>query len=135
SGLTAAANVVVAETSKSAWRGRIPWIVAGVFALLAATGFGLWRLNRPSTGDRAVWLAFAPPPSLAFNDKKYDYAVISPDGQKIAFTAYSPEGKKNVLYLADLNSPDAKPLPGTDDALEPFWSPDSRSIAFGSLGK
>jgi eukaryotic-like serine/threonine-protein kinase len=133
-GLTAAANVAVAETTKSVWRGRTPWLMAGVFALLAAAGFGLWYFSRSSTGARAIWLAFSPPPSLAFNDKEYDYAVISPDGQKIAFTAYSPEGK-SILYLADLNSPDAKPLPGTDDALEPFWSPDSRSIAFGSQGK
>ncbi|HET8677087.1 MAG TPA: hypothetical protein VFO63_14925, partial [Blastocatellia bacterium] len=132
--LTTAASAAVAETARSAWRGRIPWVVACVFALLAATGFGLWYLNRSSTGDRAIWLAFAPPPSLAFNDKEYDWAVISPDGQKIAFTAYSAEGK-NILHLADLNSPDAKPLPGTVDALEPFWSPDSKSIAFGSLGK
>ena len=132
--LTAAANVVVAETMKPAWRGRLPWVVAGLFALLAATGFGLWGLNRSSTGARAIWLAFAPLPSLAFNDKQYDWAVISPDGQKIAFTAFSPQGK-STLYLADLNSPDAKPLPGTDDALEPFWSPDSKSIAFGSQGK
>jgi Tol biopolymer transport system component len=119
---------------KSAWRSRIPWVVAGLCALLAATGFGLWYLNRPSTGERAIWLAFSPPPSLEFNDKKYDYAVISPDGQKIAFSAFSPEGK-SILYLADLNSPEAKPLPGTDNALEPFWSPDSKSIAFGSQGK
>jgi serine/threonine protein kinase len=113
---------------------RIAWIAAAVFALLAATGFGLWRLNRSSAAERAIWLAFAPPPNLAFNDKEYDYAVISPDGQKIAFTAYSAEGR-NMLYVADLNSPDAKPLPGTNDTLEPFWSPDSKSIAFGSQGE
>ena len=133
-GLTAAANVAVAETTKSAWRGRIPWVVAGVFALLALTGFGLWGLNRSSAGGRAIWLAFSPPPVLAFNDKRYDFAAISPDGQKIAFTAYSAEGK-SLLYLADLNSPDARALPGTDKAIEPFWSPDSKSIAFGSQGK
>jgi Tol biopolymer transport system component len=132
--LTSAASLAVTRAKKSTWRERLPWIVAGLFALLAAAGFGLWRLNRPATSERAIWLAFSPPPGLAFNDRKYDYAVISPDGQKIAFTAFSAEGK-NLLYLADLNSPDAKPLPGTDDALEPFWSPDSKSIAFGSLGK
>src|SRR5262245_27840267 len=85
SNLTTAASAIVAETTRSVWRGRMPWVVAGVFALLAATGFGLWYFNRSSTGDRATWLAFAPPPKLAFNDKQYDYAVISPDGQKIAF--------------------------------------------------
>src|SRR6185503_11942726 len=89
--LTAAANVVVAKTRTSVWRVRIPWIAAGVFALLAATGFWLWRLNRSSTGDHAMWLAFSPPPNVAFNDRKYDYAVISPDGQKIAYTAFSTD--------------------------------------------
>src|SRR6185295_12260939 len=63
--LTAAANVVVAKTRTSVWRVRIPWIAAGVFALLAATGFWLWRLNRSSTGDHAMWLAFSPPPNVA----------------------------------------------------------------------
>ena len=104
--------MAVVESTRSTWRSRIPWVVAGVFILLAATGFALWRLDRSSTGDRALWLAFSPPPNLAFNDKEYDWAVISPDGQKIAFTAYSPEGK-NILHIADLNSPDVKPLPGT----------------------
>jgi serine/threonine protein kinase len=35
---------------------------AGLFALLAATGFGLWRFNRSSAGERAIGLAFSPPP-------------------------------------------------------------------------
>jgi Tol biopolymer transport system component len=129
-----AAGAAVTEANKSTWRARLPWIVAALFAVLAATGFGLWRLNRSSPSERATWLAFSPPPNLAFNDREYDYAVISPDGQKIVFTAYVANGK-SALYLADLNSPGATPLPGTDDALEPFWSPESKTIAFGSQGK
>lgn len=79
-------------------------------------------------------LAFAVPPNLAFNDAQPDSAVIAPDGQKIAFTATSQDGKWQ-LWVRSLNSPDAHLLPGTDDPLEPFWSPDSRSLAFGSQGK
>ena len=124
----------VVERDADVWRQRIPWIAAGVLAIVAAVALAMMYLNRSSTTERAIWLAFAPPPNLAFNDKKYDWAVISPDGQKIAFTAYSAEGK-SMLYLADLNSPDAKLLPGTEDAIVPFWSPDSKSIAFGSQGK
>ena len=40
-----------------------------------------------------------------------------------------------MLYVRNLDSPEAKVLPGSENALEPFWSPDSRSIAFGSNGK
>src|SRR5215471_592945 len=39
------------------------------------------------------------------------------------------------LWVHLLDSSDAKPLPETDDPLTPFWSPDSRSLAFGSHGK
>src|SRR3984885_13747839 len=79
-------------------------------------------------------LSFTLPPSLAFNDAQSDSAVISPDGQKIAFSATSPDGKWQ-LWVRSLESSDAKLLPGSDDPLEPFWSPDSKSIAFGSQGK
>ena len=54
--------------------------------------------------------------------------AISPDGQKIVFVATS-EGR-NKLWLRRLDSASAEPLAGTDGALAPFWSPDSRSVAF-----
>src|SRR5262249_21406102 len=34
--LTTAASVAIAETKKSEWRARLPWIAAGVFAIVAA---------------------------------------------------------------------------------------------------
>jgi Tol biopolymer transport system component len=60
--------------------------------------------------------------------------VISPDGKKVAFTAIASDGKW-MLYVRDLEATEAKLLPGSEYAIEPFWSPDSRSVAFGSNGK
>jgi serine/threonine protein kinase/Tol biopolymer transport system component len=54
--------------------------------------------------------------------------AISPDGQKIVFVATS-EGRSK-LWLRRLDSGSAEPLIGTDGAAWPFWSPDSRSVAF-----
>jgi len=68
-------------------------------------------------------LSILPPENTVFES-----FVISPDARKIAFTAYG-HGKM-MLWVRDLDSIDAKPLPGTDNAATPFWSPDSRSIAF-----
>src|SRR6266446_2267072 len=132
-GLATAASAALEKTKISVWCERLPWIVAGAMTVIAAIVF-LMYLSRSSTPERAIWLSFTPPQSLAFNDKKNDFAVISPDGQKMAFTAFSADGK-SMLYVSDLNSHDTKLLPGTDNAIEPFWSPDSRSIAFGSMGK
>jgi Tol biopolymer transport system component len=42
---------------------------------------------------------------------------------------------KRTLFIRPLGSVQAQPLPGTDDAQTPFWSPDSRFIAFFSNNK
>ncbi len=114
-------------------RERLPWMAAGVLALIAIS-FALAYYKQGSTTAGAIRLSFDPPRDLAFNDTMPDAAVISPDGQKIAFTATSAAGK-NMIYVRNLDSSEVKLLPGSENALEPFWSPDSRSIAYGSNGK
>jgi serine/threonine protein kinase len=140
SGQTATMPTITAEGSPavdpSRWLGnaRVAWIVAGILVVSLLATLGLLYFNPSETTTRAARLSFTPPPELAFNDGLPDAAVISPDGQKIAFSATSADGKV-MLYVRNLESPEAKALPGSDNALEPFWSPDSRSIAYGSNGK
>ncbi|HMQ02591.1 MAG TPA: hypothetical protein PKD26_01570 [Pyrinomonadaceae bacterium] len=113
---------------------KLPWVVAAILALVAAL-FAYGYFKGSANGDsKPVMASFEPPPELAFNDTQPDAAVISPDGEKIAFTATSADGK-SMLYVRSLDSPEVKLLPGSENALEPFWSPDSRSIAYGSNGK
>jgi len=71
----------------------------------------------------AFQLSILPPEGASF-----EYFAVSQDGRKLAFVA--PRNGKMVLWLRALDSLECKALPGTDDALWPFWSPDSRSIAF-----
>jgi hypothetical protein len=49
----------------------------------------------------------------------------------LVFTASRRAGVR-VLWHQPLDSLEAKPLPGTESAVLPFWSPDSRSVAFYS---
>ncbi|MGQ0541571.1 MAG: hypothetical protein ACT4O9_06955 [Blastocatellia bacterium] len=112
----------------------LPWAVAGALVVVTAF-FAYGYFNGRYDGDsKVVMAAFEPPSELAFNDTQPDVAVISPDGEKIAFTATSGDGK-SMLYVRSLDSMEVKLLPGSENALEPFWSPDSRSIAYGSNGK
>jgi hypothetical protein len=56
------------------------------------------------------------------------YVSISPDGRKLAFNA-SGIGELGI-WVRDFESAEWRRLPGTENAAEFFWSPDSRSIAF-----
>ncbi|HEV2668647.1 MAG TPA: protein kinase, partial [Blastocatellia bacterium] len=133
--LTEAAKALetTVKTKRGGWRDRIAWIVAWV-AVLAALALAVAYFNRSAPEPRAVRLSFLPPENLAFDNGLYDYVIVSPDGQKLAFTGRSVDGKRQ-LWVRPLNSIEATPLPGTDDPLAPFWSPDSRSLGFGSQGK
>ena len=59
--------------------------------------------------------------------------ALSRDGSQIAFVA-TFDGR-NRLWVRPLNSATARPLPGTEDARVPFWSPDGRSIGFFAIGR
>jgi len=68
------------------------------------------------------------PPDGAVFDWQSKAIALSPDGTKLVFVA-AKDGKRQV-WLRPLSSDVPVALAGTDDALFPFWSPDSRHVAF-----
>ncbi len=95
------------------------WIAAAAFGLIAA--YAVW--NHPDTANPEIRLDIATPAT------KFPGAfALSPDGRKIVYEA-SGDGPSR-LWVRSLNSISATPLPGTEGGLNPFWSPDSGSIAF-----
>ena len=62
-------------------------------------------------------------------------SAISPDGRTVVFLARPTPTDTNALYVRPIGAVTPQRLEGTDDATRPFWSPDSRSIAFVSRGK
>ena len=105
------------------WRARLSWIAAGVFAL-TTLAFGVAYFRRPAMEAKAVRLLVNPPDKAT----RFDWPTISPDGRTLAFIA-TVEGKTQ-LWVRPLNSTIAKPLPGTEGANYPFWSPDSQFLAY-----
>ena len=59
--------------------------------------------------------------------------ALSPDGRQIVFVA-SGDGQPR-LWLRSLGATTAQPLAGTEGAVFPFWSPDSRSVGFVAGGQ
>ena len=58
-----------------------------------------------------------------------DIPSISPDGQKLVFAGVTADGARQ-LWFRSLDSVSSHPLPGTENARMPFWSPDSQFVAF-----
>jgi eukaryotic-like serine/threonine-protein kinase len=81
------------------------------------------RPRRSSETVPVLRLSILPPENASFES-----FAVSPDGRKLAFTA-ALNGTM-MLWVRALDSLEAKPLAGTDNAAWPFWSPDSQSIGF-----
>jgi Tol biopolymer transport system component len=115
---------------------RSPLLAVGILAaaLLMLVGWLAVSRTVETTPAPTMRLAFEPPPGVAFQASQNDFVVVSPDGLHIVFTGVMPDGRRQ-LWLRPLHGLEARPLPDTEDALEPFWSPDSRHIAFGAVGR
>jgi Tol biopolymer transport system component len=59
---------------------------------------------------------------------------MSPDGRTLGFVAFDSSGEWQ-LWLRPMGSLEARPIPGTEKALPPIWSPDSKNLAFIADGK
>jgi hypothetical protein len=69
----------------------------------------------------------------AFADQRTVFA-ISPKGERIAFTARSPEGKQ-MLAVREFSEPRVNLLRGTEGATDPFFSPDGESLGYFANSK
>src|SRR5687768_2487293 len=124
-------STVVSElpAKRRKFRELVPWAVAGLFLLAAVTLAVLYFRRAAPADQRPVRFVIAMPE----NATEISSPSISPDGRTVAFLATS-EGKR-LIYVRRLDSVTAHRLNGTDDALLPFWSPDSRYLGFFSDNK
>ncbi|HKQ73646.1 MAG TPA: winged helix-turn-helix domain-containing protein [Blastocatellia bacterium] len=108
---------------------RLAWITAAAL-LLGMLGFAWAYFTRqPITEDvRVMKSSLLPPEKSSFGQ-----IAVSPDGRYLAFTAAT--GGNVQLWVRALDSTEARPLAGTQDAMLPFWSPDNRFIGFFADGR
>jgi Tol biopolymer transport system component/predicted Ser/Thr protein kinase len=111
-------------------RAMLPWIVAGVcVAGLATAGWGWWRAGSAAPAKPFLRLDVDLGKDVSLGNGEGPTVAISPDGTRIAFVTPGTDGR-NHLALRPLDSPVTTVLTGTEGAASPFFSPDSRWIAF-----
>lgn len=71
-------------------------------------------------------------PGTAFADRsdlhRSAWSAVSPDGLYVVYSLFSDGALR--LWLRSLDSTAVRVLPGTESAVLPFWSADSRSVGF-----
>jgi serine/threonine protein kinase len=105
-----------------------PAVAALLTVVLAGVSVVYFRERPPESG--AVRLSLAPPENAGFSlNAGVPGFQVSPDGRQIVFAAAGSDSRSQ-LWLHSLDSAAARPLPGTETASSPFWSPDGKSIGF-----
>ena len=105
----------------------LPRIAVGVLLVSFAALSFVYFLGKPPIVAVLRYTLAAPEGSTV------DSFAISPDGRYVVIAA-AVNGKRQ-LWLRPLDALQTQPMPFTEDATYPFWSPDSRFIGFFAQGK
>ncbi|MGH9320185.1 MAG: winged helix-turn-helix domain-containing protein [Vicinamibacteria bacterium] len=108
---------------------RILGLLAAAFAASIA-----WVAFRGGTEPPQATRAHLMPPPAAEGALDYAELALSPDGGSAAWVARREDGER-ILWVQSLRTSEGKPLPGTEGAEFPFWSPDGRSLGFFAEAK
>ncbi len=124
------------------WGRSTPWMIVGAL-LVGVIGGTLvtWRsAQRGSTDARVIQFTIPAPENTilagyirpGYPTSQPQFA-LSPDGRHVVIVA-NRHGVES-LWLRSIDSSEIRMLAGTEGAAHPFWSPDSRSVAFFATGR
>jgi Tol biopolymer transport system component len=133
---SAAASIQAGPASVpgAAGRERMAWALVALVTVVAAVAW--WKASRsvPRIADAARMQFTVTAPMRAHLTTEIDDFAISPDGKTLAFVAADASGT-SFLWVRELSGLTARILEGTENAGRPFWSPDSRFLAFFANSK
>ena len=128
------APVASPTAPRRARSGLFGWAVAAVAVAFAAALAILHFDAKPQPAPALMRFQIPLPDNLRLAPS--GVVSLSPDGRKLAFLAAGPDGVQRV-WVRLLDSLEVRMLEGTQvpNSPPPFWSPDSRFIAFDTDGK
>jgi len=123
------ASVSARITSRS-WRKTLAWVAAGLIVCVTI-GLTVWNLKPTSSqAPRPVTrFSLTLPASQHLVSSDSPTIAISPDGSRVAYVA-SQGGNSEQMYIRSMDASEAKPVPGTEGATSPFFSPDGQWLGF-----
>jgi serine/threonine protein kinase len=135
SGSRLAAQTTEFETVPQTKATRFSWwmIVSVVLGLMLAGSAAVYELYLKHVPE-LLQLSVSAQNGVTFNSTVGGHIEISPDGSMIAYVGRDTVGK-DYLWVRPINSSVSVMLTGTENAIYPFWSYDSKMIAFFADGR
>ena len=118
--LGAPAPVVARRKSRE----HLAWGLATVLAIVAAAATARIVLHSDPAPQPTRFTVTSPPGVVL------SWPRMSPDGRTIAFVGTAVTRNRTSIWIRSLDSFEVRELDGTEGVLRPFWSPDSRYMAF-----
>jgi eukaryotic-like serine/threonine-protein kinase len=129
----AAPNVgsTAAAPATKGWRQALPWSIASSVGVAILAAIVVWNLKpSPSPPSQPVSrFALTLPPGQQLADlENYPAVALSPNGTHLVYVAR--QGGTQQIYLRAMDSLEARPIPGTEGGVSPFFSPDGTWVGF-----
>jgi len=123
----------VSKPQPKRWKRVLPWGIAALMTIMAAITLQKLEYITSSKGGDVTRFALAILPSQRYVPVTGPGAALSPDGKILVYTGQGEVA--NQLYVRKMEQLEATPMPGTEGAYAPFFSPDSQWVGFFSGGK
>jgi eukaryotic-like serine/threonine-protein kinase len=119
------------KTAKEIWQ-RPAFLGMAVVAIAAAAVVAGWHL-KPAAPLPVMRTVIALPPDQQLAGLTQPVVALSHDGKQLAYVA-SRSGGPQQLFLRAMDGLEARPIPGTEGAVSPFFSPDDQWVGFFTPG-
>ena len=104
-------------------------LAAAVLAVVAAVAVTWYIARRPQPTTRMEFAVSVP------DEMSISQLALTRDGSMLVFVSPEESSAMPMLFMQRVGSPNITPLPGTQGASYPFWSPDGAYVAFFANGK
>jgi len=124
-----AAEPAAPSAPARAGRERLVWAAAVALFVLTTAAFAIGFILRAPKPSQQTRLNAEIGADASLNTANGAAAIVSPDGARLAFVA-TGAGQRRRIYVRSLDQLQATALSGTENAVDPFFSPDGQWLGF-----